>query len=99
MLTKFTSPDCKQQFEIFNFDSPKPGDDKSCVALVNDNQLVVMKMADVSNDVQCEDLSLLNLCPGLLETEVLPLISSSQIKSEIYSLVFIERCSQHIVYR
>ena len=46
-------------------------------AVINDNQFAVMKITDVSNSVHCEDISLTNICDGVLETEVLPLLSSS----------------------
>ena len=98
MLTKFTNNQTEQHIEICDFDPPGPGDDRRYPAMINDDQFVVLKMTDVGNYLQSEDLSDIHLCEGLLETEVLPRLSG-QISSEISSLIYIEKLNQHVVYR
>ena len=76
-----------------------PGDSRMYPAKINDNQLVVMKIVGVGDD---EDISLVNLCDGLLESEALSLLSSSSHDSasvHFNSLVYIEKVGQHVIYR
>ena len=101
MLTKFMcQDDYLQKLEILDFDPPEAGDDGRYPAMINNSQLVLIRMTDVGSNVQCDDLSLLSICQGLLETEVLPSLSTLQIKTEeINALVFIEKLNQNVIYR
>ena len=99
MLTKFTNNQTEQHIEICDFDPPGPGEDRRFSAMINDDQFVVLKMTDVGNYLQSEDLSEMSLCEGLIEMEVLPMLTSIQIKSEVNSLVFIEKLNQNVIYR
>ena len=100
MLAKFIcQEDSNLKLEISDFDPPGPGEDRRYPAMINDDQFVVLKMTDVGNNLQSEDLSDIHLCEGLLETEVLPHFLSGQISSEISTLIYIEKLNQHVVYR
>ena len=100
MIKRFTSTISQEHIEIFDYKPPEPGEDKTYPAVIYDNQFAVMKITDVSNSVQCEDISLTNICDGVLETEVLPLLSSSsQNNIDIKPLIYIEKCGQHVIYR
>ena len=69
-----------------------------CPALINDNQFVVMQMSSVDSSVG-DDLDMMTLCSGSLETEILPLLSSNVFAAEACVMLYIEKIGQHIVYR
>ena len=95
----FTNNQTEQHIEIFDFDPPGPGEDRRYPAMINDDQFVVLKMTDVGDNIQSEDFSEMSICEGLMEMEVLPMLTSIQIKSEVISLVFIEKLNRNVIYR
>ena len=107
MLTKFTCPLNQDYIEILDYEPPEPGVSKMYPALINDSQLVVMKMSGVADDNLVENDSStsllkinklkLNLCDGVLETE-LPL-GSYLSGFDIYKKIFIEKIGEQVVYR
>ena len=105
MLTKFICPITQDHIEILDYDPPEADESKLYPALINDNQLVVLKMTGVDSNVLDSDTSLLkinkfkfNICEGVLETELLSL-TEHQNSSDINSFVYIEKLGQQVVYR
>ena len=105
MLKKFTCPLTQDHIEILDFDPPEADDSKLYPALINDNQLAVIKMTGVYRDALDSDTSLLkinkfkfNICEGVLETELLSL-TEHQNSLDINTIVYIEKHGQQVVYR
>ena len=105
MLKKFICPLTQDHIEILDFNPPEADDSKLYPAMINDNQLVVLKMTGVDSNVLDSDTSLLkinkfkfNICEGVLETELLSL-TEHQNSSDINTIVYIEKHGQQVVYR
>ena len=68
-------------------------------AVINDDQLAVLHLQTVGSE-DTPDVSQLSLCPGILESEILPLLSQSEVSPTQVCLMFlIEKLEEQIVYR
>ena len=68
-------------------------------AVINDDQLAVLHLQTVGSE-DSPDVSQLSLCPGILESEILPLLSQSEVSPTQVCLMFlIEKLEEQIVYR
>ena len=97
MLKKFTCPLTQDHIEILDFNPPEADESKLYPAMINDNQLLVLKMTGVSRDV-LDSVSVYNICEGVLETELLSL-TEHQNSLDINTIVYIEKLGQQVVYR
>ena len=69
-------------------------------AIINDDQLAVLHLQSVGTKDTHQDVSQLSLCPGTLESEVLPLLSQSSLSTTTVCAMFlIEKLEEQIVYR
>ena len=69
-------------------------------AVINDAQLAVLHLQSVDTE-DTSDVSQLSLCPGVLESEILPLLSQSQVSTTTTAclMFLIEKLEEQIVYR
>ena len=68
-------------------------------AVINDAQLAVLHLQTVGSE-DTPDVSQLSLCPGILESEILPLLSQCEVSPTQVCLMFlIEKLEEQIVYR
>ena len=102
MLSEFI---CKEnpnlQFRILDYEHEQFNKCKGSArypAIMNDNQFVVMQMSSVDSSVG-DDLDMMTLCTGSLETEILPLLTSSVFATEVCIMFYIEKIGQNVVYR
>ena len=86
------------QVQIQNFCPPTRDQSVRYPAMINDNQFVVMQMSSVDSSVG-DDLDMMTLCTGSLETEILPLLTSSVFATEVCIMFYIEKIGQNVVYR
>ena len=86
------------QVQIQNFCPPTRDLSVRYPAMINDNQFVVMQMSSVDSSVG-DDLDMMTLCTGSLETEILPLLTSSLFATEVCIMFYIEKNGQQIIYR
>ena len=80
------------------FKAPAKEETVRCPAQINDNQFVVMQMSSVDSSVG-DDLDMMTLCTGSLETEILPLLTSNVFATEVCIMFYIEKIGQQVVYR
>ena len=98
MLFKFICQENGNQMNMKHFKSPTVEETVRCPALINDNQCVVMQMSSVDSSVG-DDLDMMTLCTGSLETEILPLLTSNVFAAEVCVMLFIEKIGHNFVYR
>ena len=67
-------------------------------AVINEDKLAVLNIQTVDTKDTHHDVSQLSLCPGVLESNVLQLISSSSATNYLVQF-FIEKIDDKIVYR
>ena len=68
-------------------------------AVINDAQLSVLHLQRVDTEDTHPDVSQLSLCPGVLESEVLPLLSQSLSNTLACSMFLIEKMEDQFLYR
>ena len=68
-------------------------------AVINDVQLAVLHLQSVDTEDNQPDVSQLFLCPGVLESEILPLLSQSLSNPLACSLFLIEKVEDQFMYR
>lgn len=90
----------KPEWQIQVVDYKPPDKDISRFsAKVNSKQLVVMQMTSVDDSLG-DDLEMMTLCSGSLETEILPLLSSSfSTAMEACVMLYIDKIGNQVVYR
>ena len=98
MMSKFICQENSSCLKIFNFVPPQSNVSVTLPAMINDTQFVVMQMSSVDSSVG-DDLDMMTLCSGSLETEILPLLTSNVFDTEVCSMFYIEKIGQQIVYR
>ena len=99
MLSEFISKENPTwSLKIQNYQPPEHSDIVRYPAIINDNQFVVMQMSSVDRSVG-DDLDMMTLCTGSLETEILPLLTSNVSAAEACIMLFIEKIGQNFVYR
>ena len=98
MFSKFVCQELGDQMQIQDYKLPDGDGSVRYPALINNNQFVVMQMSSVENSVD-NHLDMMTLCSGSLETEVLPLLTSSIFATEVCVKFYIEKIGQQVVYR
>ena len=98
MFYKFICHENGHQMNVKDYKVPANEETVRCPAKINDNQCVVMQMSSVDSSVG-DDLDMMTLCSGSLETEILPLLSSNVFAAEACVMLFIEKIGQQVVYR
>ena len=69
-------------------------------AVINDDQTAVLQLQSVDIKDSHQDVSQLSLCPGVLESEVLQLLSQAPVSNGLAcSLFIIENVEDRIMYR
>ena len=58
-------------------------------AVINDDQLAVLHLQSVDTELTHQDVSQLSLCPGVLESEVLHLLSQSPVSNTLVCVMFL----------
>ena len=100
MLSKFTSHEDNTQIDILDYEPPDVGTNRRYPALISGNQVVVVQMSGVEDMGESKNLSMVTLCSGVLETEILPLLSQTEMStSDICSMLYIENVNHNVVYR
>ena len=98
MLYKFICHGNGDQMDVKDYKIPVKEETVRCPALINDTRFVVMQMSSVDSSVG-DDLDMMTLCTGSLETEILPLLTSNIFDTEVCTMFYIEKIGQQIVYR
>ena len=99
MLSRFICHESRTQINILDYEPPDVGTNKKYPALISGNKLVVVQMSGVG-DIENNDLSMVTLCPGVMETEILPLLSQTEMTtSNVCSKFYIENVHHNVVYR
>ena len=99
MLSEFISKENPTwSLKIQNYQPPEHSDIVRYPAMINDDQFVVMQMSSVDSSVG-DNLDMMTLCTGSLETEILPLLTSSVFATEVCIMFYIEKFGDHILYR
>ena len=93
MISTFHCEDKSHQLSILDYDVTKSNGRYR--AVINDEQLAVLQVQSV--DTRDCPVSQLSLCPGVLETEVLDILSRSATNN--LTKLFIEKVEDEIVYR
>ena len=87
------------QIQVVDYKPPDKDERSRFVAKVNNNQLVVMKMTCVDDSLS-DDLDMMTLCSGYLETEILPILTSSITSAtEACVMFYIDKIGQQVMYR
>ena len=98
MITTLHGGETGLKFSIANYDLRKTN--VRYKAVINDAQLSVLHLQRVDTEDTQPDVSQLSLCPGVLETEVLPRLSLSSLSTTTVCAMFlIEKLEEQIVYR
>ena len=98
MFYEFFCHENGHQMNVKDYKVPAEEETVRCPALINDNQFVVMQMSSVDSSVG-DDLDMMTLCTGSLETEILPLLTSNVFAAEACVKFYIEKIGQQVVYR
>ena len=83
-----------QRLSILDYDETKTNGRYR--AVINEDKIAVLQLQSV--DTEDSPVSQLSLCPGVLESNVLQLLSSSESTNYLVQL-FIERVNDDIIYR
>ena len=83
-----------QRLTILDYDETKTNGRYR--AVINEDQIAVLQLQSV--DTEDSPVSQLSLCPGVLESNVLQLLSSSASTNYLVQL-FIEKVNDEIIYR
>ena len=87
------------QIQVVDYKPPEKDERSRFAAKVNNNQLVVMQMNSVDDSLG-HDLEMMTLCSGILETEILPLLTSSFTSAtEACVMFYIDRIGHQVMYR
>ena len=98
MFYKFVCHENGHQMNVKDYKAPTEKETVRFPAKINNNQFVVMQMSSVDSSVG-DDLDMMTLCSGSLETEILPLLTSNVFATDVCIMFFIEKIGQHFVYR
>ena len=96
MISTFRCYVTDQRLTILDYDENKT--DGRYRAVINEDKIAVLQLQSVDTDSN-SDLSQLSLCPGVLESNVLQLLSSSLSTTNYLVQLFIEKVDNDIVYR
>ena len=97
MIDTFYHKESGQRLSILDYDESRTN--VRYQAVINDDRLAVLHLQSVGTKDTHQDVSQLSLCPGTLESEVLPLLSRSFSNSLACSLFLIEKVEERFIYR
>ena len=84
---------------MVDYKPPEKDERSRFAAKVNNNQLVVMQMNSVDDSLS-DDLDMMTLCSGYLETEILPILTSSITSAtEACVMFYIDKIGHQVMYR
>ena len=87
------------QIQVLDYKPPDKDERSRFSAKVNNNQLIVMQMTSVDDSLG-HDLEMMTLCSGSLETEILPLLTSSVTSAtEACVMFYIDKIGHQVMYR
>ena len=87
------------QIQVVDYKPPEKDERSRFAAKVNNNQLVVMQMNSVDDSLS-DDLDMMTLCSGYLETEILPILTSSITSAtEACVMFYIDKIGHQVMYR
>ena len=95
MISTFRCYVTDQRLTILDYDEKKTN--ARYRAVINEDKIAVLHLQSVDTQ-DTPDVSQLSLCPGILESNVLQLLSMSN-SSDYLVQVFIEKVDHDIVYR
>ena len=95
MISTFRCYVTDQRLTILDYDENKT--DGRYRAVINEDKIAVLQLQSVNSDDT--PVSQLSLCPGVLESNVLQLLSSSLSTTDYLVQLFIEKVDNDIVYR
>ena len=88
-----------QKLSILDYDESRTNNVRY-KAVISDDQLAVLHLQSVDTEDTHQDVSQLSLCPGVLESEVLNLLSQSPVSSSLAcSLFIIEKVEDRFMFR
>merc|ERR1712020_759380 len=97
MISTFQCEVTGERLRILGYDESRTNVRYKTV--INDAQLAVLHLQTVDTE-DTPDVSQLSLCPGVLESEILPLLSQSQVSTTTLCAMFlIEKLETGFVYR
>merc|ERR1719500_898558 len=97
-MISLTSANGDQRLTILDYDEKKTN--WRYRAVINQDQSAVLHLQTVDTKDTHHDVSQLSLCPGVLESEVLPLLSQSPVSNSLVCVMFlIEKLQAGVVYR
>ena len=98
-MISFTSARGDQRLSILDYDEKKTN--ARYRAVVNEDKIAVLHLQSVETPKDShQDVSQLSLCPGVLESEALQLLSQAPVSNSLVCVMFIiERLQAGIVYR
>ena len=97
MISTFQCRESNQQLTVLDYNEGKTNGRYR--AVINDAQLAVLHLQRVDTEDTLPDVSQLYLCPGVLESEVLPLLSQSLSNPLACSMFLIEKVEDQFMYR
>ena len=87
------------QIQVVDYKPPDIDERSRFSAKVNNNQLMVMQMTSVDDSLG-DNLEMMTMCSGYLETEILPLLTSSVTSAtEACVMFYIDKIGHQVVYR
>ena len=93
MISTFICRESEESLSILDYEASKTS--VRYRAVINDDQLAVLHLQTV--DIKDTPVSQLSLCPGVLESDILDLLSQSL--NNTLDKLFIEKVEDEIVYR
>ena len=87
MITTFQGENKDLKLRIEDYDFSKSN--VRYKAVINDDQLAVLHLQTVDTELTHQDVSQLSLCPGVLESEVLHLLSQSPVSNTLVCVMFL----------
>ena len=99
MIATFQCEGTGQRLSILDYDQSRTNNVRYR-AVINDDQTAVLHLQSVDIKDSHQDVSQLSLCPGVLESEVLQLLSQAPVSNTLVCVLFlIEKLQEEIVYR
>ena len=89
MTDTFYHGETGQALRILGYDETKINNNVRYKAVINDDQLAVLHLQTVDTELTHQDVSQLSLCPGVLESEVLHLLSQSPVSNTLACVMFL----------
>ena len=98
MISKFHCRESDQRLTILNYDEKKTNGRYR--AVINQEKVAVLHLHTVDAEEAHHDVAQHSLCPGVLESEVLSLLSQSPVSNSLAcSLFLIEKMEERFMYR